>query len=326
MGITYIALFPFDILVRDAEVPPHLVSADEPTIRAYWPHWNEESRGRVLTMVRAATIPAVPGTQFFLVPPLDLRLEVQPTQDARFANAMRLDFSDDAATVEQATLVVQRILRHVRVSTGQWWIGHAHHDGEGLIRAGYKIDSSGTLASRDCVVGMEVETRLGTERVLEPSAFSEACAATAVGTEPPAHWDSFHDAVYFSIHRNDLRRALLDACIACDMAVLHEALRAGRAAGKPERAVRRALSDRDLLKNLRQGLASLFGPHADFSRAQPADYELIRQLWAARGLIAHGQIPTVGTGSRAQLPSRAAAAVMIEAVQRVIRQLERLPG
>lgn len=326
MGIAYVALFPFDILVSDAEVAPQVIRVDGSYVRAYWPHWNEGSRGRVLAMVRAAAIPSAPGTQFFSVPPLDLHLEVQPNQGVRFANAMRFDFADDVATVAQVTLLVHRTLRHMRVSTGQWWIGHAHHDGEGLIRAGYKIDDSGTLVSRECLVGAEIEPRLGDERALGPEAFITVCAAAETGADPPAHWESFYDAVYFSIHRNDLRRALLDACIACDMAVLHEAIRAGRVAGKPERVVRRALSDRDLLKNLRQGLATLFGPHADFSHARPDDYELIRQLWAARGLIAHGHLPSVGADSRAQLPSRSEAAAMIEAAHRLIRRLERLPG
>ena len=173
---------------------------------------------------------------------------------------------------------------------------------------------------------MKIQPHFGSERALTCKDFTDSCVAVANGVEVQPYFDVFYDSVYFIIERDDIRRALLEACIACDIAVLFESIRAGQQHGKPELAVRNALSDRDLLVNLRVGLPKLFGAQADFSTVQTSDYELVKQLWAARGSIAHGLSPAVGTHGRAKLPSRENAADMMLAAYRLIGWLQQLPN
>lgn len=252
----------------------------------YWPHWNQEEAGRSLSQVRSTAVPSRPGYPFFEVPPLDILVQVQPHAGERFANAVRIDVSDEPESDDDIALLTRRLLRWMRVLTGQWWIGHAHRGEEGLIRARYLIDAKGRLSSRGCVSGPRIEPRVGIERPLERTLFLLACSAAVEGREPPPHQESILDALYFSVHQDDQRRALLEACIACDLAVLHEAIRAARQQGRPEALVRHTLSDRDLLGNLRKHIPELFGRHADLSVHQSEDFELIRRLWSARGAIA----------------------------------------
>lgn len=321
----FIALLPSDILITvPTPVAPVKVALGRHDVILYWPFWHEASAGRVLPPIRSAAIPSRSSAPFYRVPPFDLTIEATPPAGHSFANGLRLDVLDSTDD-DFVTGVAAALLQQFRVRTNQWWIGHSHREGESLVRASYSIDDHGSLIGQDCSAGAVVEPRLQIERPLTPAMFSAACASIASGSEVPAHWDLFFDAVYFSIHRQDWRRALLDACIACDLAVVYDAIRAGQAVGKPELAVRHALSDRDLLKNLREGLPNLFGPAADYSQNHTSDYDLIRRLWSARGSIAHGHVPTTGTFGRAFVPSRSEAADLILAAMRLLDWLKNLP-
>jgi hypothetical protein len=323
-GTAFIALFPFDLIVSSDAAAPFSLQLDGRTITLYWPFWHEPSGGRRIAAVQAERIPSRPGTPFYVVPPLQLQIEVQPPENGAFANGLRLDVYGECDG-PFATEFVGQVIQQFRLRTGQWWVGHAHHDGEGLVRAEYTIDEHGSLADRECRAGAVVEPRFGTERPLTREDFILTCHAIAAQTPAPPYLDILYDSLYFFIHRQDRRRALLDACIASDMAVLYQAIRAARILGKPEQVVRRVLSDRDLLVNLRRGLAELFGKQADFSLVHSDDFQLIRRLWAARGSIAHGLAPAVGTHGRREIPSQQQTAELLSAAKRLVSWLEKLP-
>jgi hypothetical protein len=320
----FVALFPFDILVISESVTPFDMTLDGRRITLYWPFWHEVPPGRRIERLRVERVPSRPGIQFYAEPPLELQIEIQPPDGGAFANGLRIDIAGDADE-QFATEFVTRVLQQFRLRTGQWWIGHTHHDGEGVIRAAYSVDSRGSMMSRECRAGALVEPRLGSERLLAREDFTLACHALVSDADVPPYLDILYDAIYFSIHNSDRRRALLEACIACDMAVIYQAIRAGKEAGKPELLVRKILSDRDLLMNLRHGLPDLFGPQADYSEVSHTDYDLIRQLWAVRGAIAHGLAPGVGSHGRGQLPSQQETADLLMASQRLISWLEAFP-
>lgn len=321
----FIALLPFDILtLAEARVASHQIRVDGKDVVLYWPFWHEPASARQLRPIRSVTIPSRSSAPFYRVPPFDILIEMPPPPGHSFANGLRIDVLQPA-NEDFATAIATDLLRQFRVRTNQWWIGHAHREGEGLVRTAYNIDEGGFLVGQECRAGAVVEPRLGIERALTAAEFSAACASLGEGGLVPAHWDLFYDAVYFSIHRQDWHRALLDACIACDLGVIYEAIRAGKGIGKPEPIVRRALSDRDLLMNLRRGLSDLFGPSADYSQANPTDYELIRRLWAARGSISHGHVPTTGAFGRGFMPERAEAADLILGAMRLLSWLTGLP-
>jgi len=321
----FIALLPFDILTRnEAHVSPHQIRWDDRDVVLYWPFWHEPTPARRIPPVRSIAIPSRSSEAFYRIPPFDIHIEIPPPPDSSFANALRIDVLQ-AVDDRFVTAIATNLLSHIRVRTNQWWIGHAHLEGEGLVRAAYNIDADGFLVGQDCRAGAIVEPRIGIERPLEEAAFSSACASLAGGGTVPAHWDMFYDALYFSIHQEDWRRALLDACIACDLAVIYESIRAGRDLGKPEPVVRHSLSDRNLLVNLEKGLPAIFGQNANYSETQRSDFKLIRRLWKARGSIAHGQAPATGDFGRGFMPSREEAADLILAAMRLLAWLAGLP-
>lgn len=326
MGLAYIALFPFDIHVQEKAASPIRLSHRKPVATVYWPHWNEPDTGRALSAVRASVVPSRPGYPFYVVPPLDIAITVQPQAGQRFANAMRVDVAETPTRDEEVGRLIRSLTRWMRAKSGQWWIGHSHRSAEGLIRAQYDIDSKGRLSNRDCVSAPRIEPHAGCERCLTHADFQATCAAVQAGREPAPHHELILDALYFSIHEEDQRRALLDACIACDLAILHESIRAAREQKRAEEFVRHSLSDRDLLSNVREHVPQLFGQHANLSIHQPDDFELIRRLWAARGAIAHGQLPLTGEAGRSELPTREDAVMMIQAAMRLIERMERLPN
>jgi hypothetical protein len=323
-GFAYIALLPFDILTDGTlRTAPHCVTVSNRRVFLYWPFWHEDRDGRIVPPVRAAAIPSRTSRPFYTVPPLETRIEIRAPPGRGFANALRIDI-DGERDDDLATDIANTLLRQLRLRTNQWWIGHAHREGEDVIRGAYSIDSRGELVGNTCHANLRVEARLRIERPLTAGDFSGACAGIGSEQTIPPHWELLFDAIFFSIHRQDWRRALLDAFIACDLGVNHESLRAGRELGKPEAVVQHVLSDTDFLFNLRTGLAELFGSAADFCAAHPADYQQVRRLWSTRNEIAHGHVSGTVPG-RGGLVPRIEAMNMMKSAMRLLVWLAALP-
>lgn len=326
MRKAFVALLPFDIeVVAGSSIDPRQYAVDGRQVTFYWPFWHEKSIGRRLQPVRAEAIPSRPGFPLFPVAPLALGIEVMPNAGLAFVNALRFDVEGINFGTAFANDLANNLIRILRASTGQWWMGHPHREGEGIIRAEYEIDANGVATDQSAESGIDVKSRFGIESPLTAEGFAAACSGLASGQELPVYAEVLYDAVFFAIERNDIRRALLEACIACDMAIIHEAIRAGTLLSKPEQFVRRNLSESDMLHNLRKALPTIFGEGADFPKLQPETFEGIRLLWAARGSIAHGLAPTTGAHGRASLPVREKAFEMLNAAFGLVAWLQQLP-
>lgn len=325
-GRAFVALLPFDIeTTADVDVTPFSYSIGSTQIVVHWPFWHETSVGRRLRDVNPGLVPSNPGRPLFAKAPLQLHLDRIPNPGTLFADALRLDVHGDTASVQFATDTLNRFLRILRAATGQWWMTHPHRDGEGLVRAEYTINADGVSSDESVQSGLEVKPRFGIESPLSPPRFLSACSALSAGQDTPLYAELLYDAVFFVIERSDIRRSLLDACIACDMAILAEAIRAASQLNKSERFVRKQLSQSDMIFNLGAGLERIFGVKGNFRNARPDVFENIRRLWATRGSIAHGLAPSVGSHGRAELPDRAAAFEMLKAAFALIDWLRRLP-
>lgn len=326
MSKAFVALMPFDLHVAaGASHSPIVHTVDGRRVTFYWPFWHESSRGRPLHPVNAELVPARDGAVLFPVQPRSIRLEIIPSEGKTFANAFRIDVDGENTDTDFATYLTNELIRNLRAGTGQWWMGHPHQEGEGLVRAEYAIDSNGVAQDKSVQSSIEVRSRFGIETPLVPHMFVAACGAIANASELPVYAELLYDAVFYAIERDDLRRALLDACVACDMAIFHESIRAAVVLGKSELYVRHNLCESDQLKNLKKGLPVIFGAQADFPSHHPTTFEQVRALWAARGSIAHGLAPSTGQHGRAALPSRAASFEMLKAAIALVDWLQKLP-
>lgn len=327
MPHAFLVLFPFDIKLaeHDTSAPIDLL-IDGRRATFYWPFWHEKEAGRQIHCVNLDWVPSRPGYPSWAIQPCGLTFTILPGAGRAFADGLRLDVEAEPTETQLVNGLVVRLLRQIRARTGQWWIGHAHREGQDFVRGVYAVDVNGIATSRDALGGVKISPFFGSERTLTAADFALSCAAVAADADVQPYFDVFYDAVYFIIESGDVRRALLETCIACDIAVLYEAIRAGERIGKSELEVRSALSDRDLLINLRAGLSKIFGTIADYRTANPEDYELVRQLWIARCAIAHGRSPIIGALEKAKLPAYEHAADMMLAAFRLIGWLQRLPN
>lgn len=318
---SYIACLPSDLLVRATQnVQPEVGLVDGVAVRVFWPFSYSEGAGRAIEQPRTERIPGYAGSPAFRQPPLQVRLEIRAPEGCVFCDGLRLDF-DAPVDSERAEDVARRLVRNLRAVTGQWWLGHAYREGEGIVRTAYDVYPDGSLNGTSAEASMLVRPAFPLDQPLDHATFVHACTGLFAGVLSPQYLEQLYDAVYFFIGHGDVRRAILEACVALEMAVFAEAVDRGKRVGKAEQAIRKRLSNSDLLYNLSSGLPKVFGQAGDFSKVSSSDFATIRQLVAARGQIAHGQAPAIGEHGRGALPDRPAAAGMLLCAFRVVEWL-----
>lgn len=325
VGHAYLLACPFEMLVADGPGPICPIEVEGRSVTVYWPFRNAAQPTTAPRWIDLSRIPRRPHTE-----PPHVRAPIpivtpRPRAGEIAADSLRIDLFGPMADsegdfVESLAIRLFGLIRH---RTGQWWLKRPNVEGEHLIRNGFAINHRGELAGGvNAVLG--VEPRRGSERTLKHAEFATLCDELARGAESPLSWDLFYDALYFvmaSQGGKDIRRAVLDATIACDVGVLSAASRTGETRGLSARQVLGALDQSDLLYNLSKGLFTLTG--RDFSSESPESYRQIRLLWRARGSIAHGRLPGVRVGAR-PLPSLDQFHDMLAGAEAALRWLDEL--
>ena len=198
--------------------------------------------------------------------------------------------------------VVRRLLGHVRCLTGQWWITRATDVLSGWTRNEVSIDKYGALQG-DFVLRGSGRTAGGEERPVVSAIWAKAVRDTEAGVDPPIADQLLLDADYY-LASYDLRRCILDAATACEVqrdqtfrkiwdSKLTSKYRKGRLIGN------------DITAHLSHQLAKHCG--RSLAIEQPALFENLKELWLARGNVAHGRSPSfVRNGVREEITDETA--------------------
>jgi hypothetical protein len=324
-GHAYLLAFPFEMLVADGPGPICPIEVDGKSMTVYWPFRNREEPTTAPRWIDLSRVPRRPHTEPPHIRAPIPRVTPQPRTGEIAADSLRIDLFGANAESEGDFVsdLAVRLFGLIRHRTGQWWLKRPNNEGEQLIRNGFAINHRGELAD-GVVAAIGVEPRRGSERTLAHSDYLSLCEELAKGLDIPLSWDLFYDALYFvmaSQGGKDVRRAVLDAANACEVAVLTTASRVGEKRKLSARQVLRALDQSDLLYNLSRGLRTLTG--RDFSAESPENYRLVHQLWRARGSVAHGRLPGVRLAAR-PLPSLDQFHDMLGGVEITLKWLDAL--
>ena len=131
----FLALFPFDIHVEVVGASAPLdFSIEGRRVTIYWPFWHEDQPGRKIRCVRLDSVPSRPGYPSWAIQPIGLEFTIQPNAGRAFADGLRIDVEAGPEETAVANDLIIQLLRQFRARTGQWWIGHAHREGQDLVR------------------------------------------------------------------------------------------------------------------------------------------------------------------------------------------------
>lgn len=326
MGRTrsFIAVLPYDLHVQDEGCDPVTFRWGGARVRGYWPFSDKASGRRTLPSLPTHRIPFGPTANRRQPQLLLLAPEVREPASVKFANALRIDLftetpREDDDLARTAESVLRSMLRAIRYVTGQWWIGHPHRAGEGLIRSSFMTDTEGNIVDRAVSVTVRVDARFGSERTLTAEMFQVVLPALDGVPFQQRHRDIFFDGVYYFVARDDIPRAVVNAVLALEMAIEGGVGRLAASRGHSFEEMRRVLVGGDLLANIAKSLPRLIT--RDFPTECPEDFQCIKQLWKTRGDLAHGRLEDGVREYRA--PTRQEADRMLKSAGHFIDWLER---
>ncbi len=321
-GAALVFAFPFDIWILDGSPDPVTVTIGGSSLSFYWPFNSNGSKGPVVSSIPFERVPFRPGTRNS-VPPLAITANPAPPDGSILADSMRVDVLPlptdlSSAAHTDAERVVASFLSRVRHLTGQWWVGHAHHEFQSWLRNWYQVDPTGMLTSRDVSLPTRLESRMGFEQPLSAQTFSEAAADAAAGLSTPLHWESFYDATFFFIAHEAVARAVVEASTSCELAIEGSIARLAALRSHPFDGMSRVLDRGDFIGNIRNALVTVL--HRSYAEEHPVEFERLRSLWAARGSVAHGRLTSIG--SRAGVPDLPTVSGMLNSVLHFLKWLE----
>jgi hypothetical protein len=233
-------------------------------------------------------------------------------------NALRLDIHPDRGA-EFATQILRQYIGLARWWSGQWWITRDDGHARDYLRNWFDVNEMGERLS-----GINGSASLfglyRIERPLSQEHLQNIRGNITNGRSIPLAWDTLFDAIYFQAG-GQLRRAVLEAAIACEAKVWDTAERAAASRNISKSRLKRAMSSDDFTVKLNQGIAALVDRR--FAQEHPEHAATLGHLRTVRGAIAHGREPQcVGPGGPVSLENQHATAM----IQSVIFAMQWLDG
>lgn len=318
VGGSYLFHFPFDILVADGLSELQTSMVDNTWIDIYPPFFN----GSELVspaQIELEVIPWKPGT---LRPDFD-RVRVKELVVDRHlgkrANALRIDFRPDRGS-DFASRIVEQFVGLTRWWTGQWWIGRDRRAEFLYLRNWFPINERGERLSG--IDGFaSIYGNFGIERAFNSQHFRNIRGNITNGRLIPLSIDTFFDAIHFHA-TGQLRRAVLEAAIACEARIGEEATRICARAGLPKSRLKKALSSDDFTVKLIKGMGQL--TQRSFARDHPESYKWLQLIRTARGQIAHGGSPLIPAANGSRAPTSDEVFQMLRSAHAMFQWLEKL--
>jgi hypothetical protein len=217
-----------------------------------------------------------------------------------------------------AERAVTGLLSVLRWKTGQWWVGHAHREFEGLLRQWYPAHRHGQLDEGTVSLPVRIEPRMGFETPITPDLFASAAEMAVSNQRGPVHWDAFLDSVFYFIASDSLPRAVVEAAVSCELAVENAVATLAAKRERPFETMSRVLNRGDLVGNLQTAVPKLL--ERSYPSEHPRQFAQIVTLWRVRGSIVHGRL--AGVDRRADVPDREAVAELLTASHQLLSWLD----
>jgi hypothetical protein len=315
-----IFLFPFEIHSDGYSEPIKLTTKEGVEAVIYFPFENADP-SEFRQELRVDAVP-VPGDE---VHPLgegmlhsDLRVSPNVRGASSLANALRIDVSrgsilrsalEVGALDYEAEDLARKFIAFVRDGTRQWWVGRGREHTEDRLRHTFLTDSRGVrvspLVSRHVAFSL-----LGIEQPLNPDRFQSVCRFLEQGSPVWQSWQMFYDAVYYYAS-GDLSRAVLAAGGAVEL--------------ERDRVAQRAkvrFRGTNLLKHIHIDAKKRFG--RSFRDENRTEYGHVKELWLARGDVAHGKAPLMRRNGKIRPIVDQDLKPLLEAVLQLLNWLKQL--
>ncbi len=221
-------------------------------------------------------------------------------------DSLRVDIIGDRE--DMAEVISAELMQQLRWKSCQWWIGRASDVSSGHIRNEFKVSREGKqLGVLEPIARGRTVTK--DEVAIDVPIWQSAIANIRDGVEVPLYDLLLLDARYFSA-ANDIRRSVLDSATACELAknMTFERLNLTK-------------NGTDLLKHLGDVLDGHI--NRSYERESAANYATIKDLWIARGNIAHGKIEYRYSGITVRIDTNRASE-FVQAAEDCVRWLNKL--
>jgi hypothetical protein len=252
------------------------------------------------------------------VAPPEMRYESE-LGPAIWYDGLRVDIWGPNAQ-EQLSPFVLSFMRWLRHLSGQPWISDVDRHSLSTLKRFFPIDNLGVAVGEVYPFSEMVTTSFHfvTDEMWK-SAFEHA-----VWYEVPVHSNLFYDAMNAAASF-DYRRAImnlamaLESCRDVNFSRLHPAT---YVEGRGPR-LRAPFNQNDLLKDLSENASNTFS--RDFSTEHPNRWPHLKNLYAARGHVAHGKGPVFPTDSGLKTVDKDSYLVMQSAAAAALKWMEGLP-
>ncbi len=223
-------------------------------------------------------------------------------------DSIRIDIIGDLQGDDVPTEVSAKLMQQLRWRSHQWWIGRASDVSSGHIRNDFNVSRKGEPLS-ELQGRASGRTVNGDEEAIDVPLWQSAITDIGDGVEPPLYDVLLLDARYFEA-AGDIRRSVLDSATACELAknITYERLNLSK-------------SGTDLVKHLSGILDEQI--NRSYEREKSTNYAIIKDLWIARGNIAHGKIAYRYSGQTVRIDGKRAGE-FAQAAEDCVRWLERL--
>ena len=189
-------------------------------------------------------------------------------------DSIRIDILGDIEGNEPEELSV-KLINQLRWRSRQWWIGRSSDVSSGHIRNSFDISTEGEpISILDGIA--KGRTVAGFEIAIDDSVWQASINDIKDTVEAPLYDVLLLDSYYFAAAK-DIRRSVLDLATACEVTknITFERLNLQK-------------DGTDLLKHLSITLEKQI--NRSYEKEENANYSIIKDLWIARGNIAHGKI------------------------------------
>lgn len=315
-GYTYLFSFPFWLVAnRKASPIVRTVSYKNGTLRIYAPFQSATANFVPMPSIAAKTVPFLKDAkpkQFDDYSFLTVSLPPQLFETNRREPALKVVWGDkdnsesenipldslridvfqlpDGESQNLANEFVRLFLRHIRIESGQWWIGQSVHPLVGYLRNAAPISKRGEILEEPWAnvsgeaVGAEV-------RPINQSVW-EASLDRASKDIAPCPVEEMYMIGRYAKSAKEYGQMILHFAMACELGRDTALSRLWSKKGNKSAFKKsRMITGYNLPKHLDQDFENLFG--RSFKSHDSASFEAIVRLWRARNEVAHGVSPSV---------------------------------
>lgn len=329
-GVSHLFTYPYWIFVDTTiSLPITEISLEDNLVRIYPPFRSGKANFLPMPFINPRNIPSIhpitvlidPRTKDLAVIP---RFDRQPdgtfsltfyssndwgTPPIKFPmDSIRVDVLGDKEDSYLVYDVVEKLLKQLRWRSNQWWIGRSSDVLSGHKRNSFDISEKGEpLSVLQGIV--RARTLSDFEKAIDVPIWQSAIADIQNANEAPLYDVLLLDARYFAA-ANDIRRSLLDSATACELAknMTFERLNLPK-------------DGTDLIKHISEKLEEKI--NRSYKTEEPDNFKIIKDLWVARGNIAHGKIEYRYEGQPVVI-DKERCFKFAEAAENCVRWLEKL--